>query len=817
MATVSRGEITITNVADGKPSYTHWAYAWSADGTDRFTPVYPRENLIINSGNFKTLAPWSGGVLDTTTFPFPTLKGTGSLAQPENLTLKSDTEYVAIMRAYFTAEVEISSNFPFHTYIREEGGIPQSGRTYMEIVGGNRKAIPNTWETIIIKFKTIASDKKITFKPHLYHNAWNGAERWLQNVMLVESREIPDFWIPNPADDFANAYPTYAGTYTDDQQTASNDPADYTWQRILGQGGGDGKDGESAPLISLSGATQAITVDKDGKITPASSFSVTGTAVNTAISNWTYSLNGGNFGSAVPTGVTRSGNTVTINPVTATFNQLTIKAADATVSDVFTISRIKDGGEGPPGADAYTVFLTNESYTFAGSTSAALAGSTTTEAVVYKGINKITPTSITVGTRPTGLTSSVSGSVVTFTAATSLVTKSGTVPITIVADGKTFTKQFAYALSLQGGKGDPGENGVSVTGTQVQYVQTSSMTEPTSGWSTTRPTPVPGQWLWTRSRNILSNGTYGAWATVPTLIGREAIVVSATAPSNPTTGTLWQTPADPNVQKWDGTKWVDWGIAAENILADNLVVNDGKFEKLIGTEIEGGIITNPFDYWDGESVPGGTDEMWRRGQTTINKSEVVTIWEDYNKSTGAKIKEGGVIQNSNGSSVFVNDPSGYSQRSSVRMDGILIADSRGVGGATSTFLTYSDLVKIQPIQLTPATGWSVYATSGSNRPIGSRTGRIVTLSGAFKNNSVLSNSNDVITIGSVPNALRPLSEVKIIVKGAGTSSYMLIVDTDGLIKIQYRLGWTGSQYGYIQNNSGDIFNIHVTYPGVDIF
>ena len=209
--------------------------------------------------------------------------------------------------------------------------------------------------------------------------------------------------------------------------------------------------------------------------------------------------------------------------------------------------------------------------------------------------------------------------------------------------------------------------------------------------------------------------------------------------------------------------------------------------------------------------------MWRRGQTTINKSEVVTIWEDYNKSTGAKIKEGGVIQNSNGSSVFVNDPSGYSQRSSVRMDGILIADSRGVGGATSTFLTYSDLVKIQPIQLTPATGWSVYATSGSNRPIGSRTGRIVTLSGAFKNNSVLSNSNDVITIGSVPNALRPLSEVKIIVKGAGTSSYMLVVDTDGLIKIQYRLGWTGSQYGYIQNNSGDIFNIHVTYPGVDIF
>lgn len=45
MATVSRGEITITNVDDGKPSYTHWAYKF-ADG--RFTTTYPGENLLDN-------------------------------------------------------------------------------------------------------------------------------------------------------------------------------------------------------------------------------------------------------------------------------------------------------------------------------------------------------------------------------------------------------------------------------------------------------------------------------------------------------------------------------------------------------------------------------------------------------------------------------------------------------------------------------------------------------------------------------------------------------------------------------------------------
>lgn len=814
--------LSIVKVKDGKEGETYYPHpAWMmADGT--FTKVYPGENLASRS----SLAVHSVNTTNTVTL------GVGKVSiASEGVTYLGFRTYGSqyepsvryVMRFKLLLNSGIIERIGGHsTYIGtihslKINGVSQTISSWLTGIAYDFE-IGKTYE-IILDFTTVSSGMNDTTSNGIYiqPNRATFGKAYNADILelKVEAGNVVTPYTPSPKDDYENAYPKYEGFYSDTNEVGSDNPDDYKpWTPFMGPQGPEGDKGDSAPLISLSGATQAITVDKDGKITPSSSFTVTGTAVNTTISNWTYSLNGGNFGSAVPTGVTRLGNVVTVNPTTSTFNQLTIKADDGTVSDVFTISRITDGGDGNNGEDAYTVFLTNESYTFAGSTSAALAGSTTTEVIVYKGINKITPTSITVGTKPTGLSSSVSGSVVTFTAATTLVTKSGTIPITITVDGKTFTKQFAFALSLQGGKGDPG---VSVTGTQVQYVQSSSMTEPTTGWLTTRPTPVPGQWLWTRSRSIFSDGTYGAWATVPTLIGREAIVISATAPSNPTTGTLWQTPTDPNVKQWDGANWIDWGIAPENITADNLVVKDGRFDKLIGTKLEGGVITNPFDYWDGEYVSDSNDQQWRRGQTIIEKSEITTMWEDYNKSTGEKIKEGGAIQNSNGFLVFVNDPSGYSQRSSVRMDGILIADSRGVGGATSTFLTYSDLVKIQPIQLTPATGWSVYATSGSNRPIGSRTGRIVTLSGAFKNNSVLSNSNDVITIGSVPNALRPISEVKIIVKGAGTSSYMLIVDTDGLIKIQYRLGWTGSQYGYIQNNSGDIFNIHVTYPGVDIF
>lgn len=415
----------------------------------------------------------------------------------------------------------------------------------------------------------------------------------------------------------------YIGQYVDFTEADSTKPSDYTWSLAKGP---KGDKGDSAPLISLSGATQAITVDKDGKITPASSFTVTGTSVNTTISNWTYSLNGGNFGSAVPTGVTRSGNTVTINPVTATFDQLTIRAADATVSDVYTVSRIKDGGEGPPGSDAYTVFLTNESYTFAGSTTAALAVSTTTEVIVYKGINKITPTSITVGTKPTGLSSSVSGSIITLTATTALVSKSGIVPITIIADGKTFTKQFSYALSLQGATGNTGKG---VTAEEISYsISQDGVNPPTSGWSGTRPTPKAGWYMWTRTRFKYTDNTYSAYFYLVAQQGKDAIIISTTSPTNPAKEDLWQDPNDTTstVYKWDGTKWIHWGISIDNLIASNVQIENGVFKRVEGALIVGSEFSNPYT----RRYDDGTIKI---GELTIKDAET---------------RNAGVIRNSSG-------------------------------------------------------------------------------------------------------------------------------------------------------------------------
>lgn len=798
--------LSIVKVKDGKEGETYFPHpAWMmADGT--FTKVYPNENELPNSKS-PVFLNYLGSTVTTEIVSVSEWGATDAVKH----TVSGGTN--ATIAGVLRSGTTVGANNPYVHSIY----VKNTGTSYVRLNNNLGQAIDvYPGETKRVVFNSRASAAGTASKQFVLYrlDATVTQEFIVWHAKIEKSQDTATIWTPPPDEDYENAYPKYEGFYSDTNEVGSDNPDDYKpWTPFMGPEGPEGDKGDSAPLISLSGATQAITVDKDGKITPATSFTVTGTAVNTSISNWTYSLNGGNFGSALPAGVTRSGNTVTINPTTATFDQLTIRAADATVSDVYTISRIKDGGDGAPGSDAYTVFLTNESYTFAGSPSAALAGSTTTEVVVYKGINKITPTSVVVGTKPTGLSSSVSGSVVTFTAATTLVTKSGTIPITITADGKTFTKQFAYAISFQGGKGDPGENGVGVTGTQVQYVQSSSMTEPTTGWSSTRPTPVPGQWLWTRSRSIFSDGTYGAWATVPTLIGREAIVISATAPSNPSTGTLWQTPSDPNVKQWDGATWIDWGIAPENIAADNLVVKDGRFDKLIGTELEGGIITNSFDYWNGEYVSGSNEQLWRRGQTIIEKSEITTMWEDYNKTTGVKIKEGGVVHNSDGVIVFGNDPANYNQRASYTTSGIRLADSRGLGDLTSSFLTYNDLVTVNVTGINAASGWERYAATGISAPTASRTARMVQLSGAFKPTNDIPGSADQVTMNSqLPLWARPKEEITLVQQGSGMNRYRLTITTDGYI--------TMSRYGttsYATAIKGAYLNISVAYAGADIF
>lgn len=126
-----------------------------------------------------------------------------------------------------------------------------------------------------------------------------------------------------------------------------------------------------------------------------------------------------------------------------------------------------------------------------------------------------------------------------------------------------------------------GDDGVGVTSTVITYANsTSGTTAPSTGWTSSIPTLVKGQYLWTKTvwtytdtssktgysvTYISKDGTNGT-------NGTSGVIVSSVAPNSPQTGQLWQdTSTTPQlVKKWTGNEWVIWELYAQNLKADNI-------------------------------------------------------------------------------------------------------------------------------------------------------------------------------------------------------------------------------------------------------
>lgn len=214
--------------------------------------------------------------------------------------------------------------------------------------------------------------------------------------------------------------------------------------------------------------------------------------------------------------------------------------------------------------DGYSVVLTNDNYTFLGTTNSVNGTqTTTTQVMALCGSEQVT---CTVGniTCPTGISAVSDGKslqpTITITA-TSALTKSGTITIPIVVNGDiTINKTFSYSIAF---KGATGQNGTSVTvsSTSVTYqVGASGTTKPTGEWSTTVPNVPNGQFLWTKTVVKYSdgksteaysvsykgtNGTNGSNGTSVTVKSTSVTYQAGTSGTTPPTGT-WS-PTVPNI------------------------------------------------------------------------------------------------------------------------------------------------------------------------------------------------------------------------------------------------------------------------------
>ncbi len=156
--------------------------------------------------------------------------------------------------------------------------------------------------------------------------------------------------------------------------------------------------------------------------------------------------------------------------------------------------------------DAYSVMLTNDSYTFPGDTNSIKGTpSVTTQVVAMCGAEQVTA-AVSAGDiiAPTGFTVSCDGKspapTVTITGSEA-VTDAGVITIPVViGDGVTINKQFSYAIAFTGARGATGAAGKGIKSTAVTYqAGASGTTAPTGTWSAAVPTVAEGQYLWSRT------------------------------------------------------------------------------------------------------------------------------------------------------------------------------------------------------------------------------------------------------------------------------------------------------------------------------
>lgn len=182
-------------------------------------------------------------------------------------------------------------------------------------------------------------------------------------------------------------------------------------------------------------------------------------AAGKGIKNTEVTYQAGTSGTVAPTG-TWSANIPTVAANQYLWTRTILTYTDNTISTSYSIGKM-----GYSGVDGYTITLSNESHTFAGSTIAALEGSTTCDIIAYKGATRIAATIGTITGMPTGMTvASINNGTInagfTVTVAGNMTTTNGNLTVPITIDGKTFNKIFTYAVSLAGEAGTSGVDAV---------------------------------------------------------------------------------------------------------------------------------------------------------------------------------------------------------------------------------------------------------------------------------------------------------------------------------------------------------------------
>lgn len=216
--------------ADGKTPYFHTAWAYSADGTDGFTTVYPNLNLLDGTKDFS-------GFWDKEAWGWEndgTYKG---------LTVKKRRNQWGGINKTFTAPKD--GTYTFSAYVKSSG----NNADIMRFVNLNNEHSPSLKRYLSSNFDWIRDSFTVTLKAKdtivaRYEIAGSGTESILWTAgHKWEEGSVATLWMPSESEATTADYPSFIGQYTNYTQVDSPNPRDYTWILIRGNDGKQGAQG----------------------------------------------------------------------------------------------------------------------------------------------------------------------------------------------------------------------------------------------------------------------------------------------------------------------------------------------------------------------------------------------------------------------------------------------------------------------------------------------------------------------------------------------------------------------------------------------
>lgn len=250
---VASQSVTITNVndgkggADGKTSYTHVAWANSADGTDGFTTVYPNLNLLDGtkdfSGNWYNTSPWykNGTYGKLTVMSFNTGDNIG-IVKPFNI--PSDGIYSMSM----LVKVKTDS---IGQFIIEATGKPA---IIIDVTDTGGKFVTQSYTGTFTTGQTVSMYFRFKSSEIVIKDGLSVAGH------KIESGSTTTPYMPSSSEVTTADWPSYIGQYSDFTSTASTDPTKYApWTIFKGNDGVGIKTTVITYAISISGTIAPTT------------------------------------------------------------------------------------------------------------------------------------------------------------------------------------------------------------------------------------------------------------------------------------------------------------------------------------------------------------------------------------------------------------------------------------------------------------------------------------------------------------------------------------------------------------------------------